>query len=587
MQIFNVPLVGVFSLQILVVFAAFAAVIAVLSVQQEKEFKDALYKQLALQQGAAATDIMAPLLEREKQFDLMARMYTMHTADGGEPGTGYRYTVPSERTASFDSMRPFHCLFYTLIEQDPTVSMVLMVNQTSPFDPITHRSKWNVFVMDSTSIIYAHNEAAHACFYALLPSFGVAGSPLENPTSDGIYPACDGFAAMIGPQPIDTAELLGDDSGHETMWTRPMTFFNTITRESFHAIIYGVALNAPSPNWLKQMALITIHTGHFRPILEASAPTSESATALFVADLRVYHPNTEDMFLVTGKIGFNDTIRPPTGSNADSETNAWRGGQTPDPVLNDVYAAARRRCFSGAAASSRFTLPENPCAGAAIFDVKSGGHEYTASAVRVVYNRTKIDWLLLQYTPREEFFGASDRSRTTGIVIGVLGAVVVLVSCILIWLSISNPLRRLRANMALAAEMRNDEVELLDPVLMEMSDLVRAFGQMNTKLLRARPFLPQSLLCGEDVDTDENVESDDEGNGRSEFGASAILRGDCTTATSGFDTARATRTTADRSSHRQTAESSRYTTNAKGHGGAHIGNALVRHRDPPRRRPLR
>ena len=121
-----------------------------------------------------------------------------------------------------------------------------------------------------------------------------------------------------------------------------------------------------------------------------------------------------------------------------------------------------------------------------------------------------MNWLLLEYTPRKDFFGDSDRARATGIAIGAVGGVIVLVACVLIWLAIQLPLRRLGASMGLAADMRNDEVVHSDPILLEIGALSDAFRQMNAKLLAARPFLPQSLLRASNS-SDGEYDDEDEG----------------------------------------------------------------------------
>ena len=150
---------------------------------------------------------------------------------------------------------------------------------------------------------------------------------------------------------------------------------------------------------------------------------------------------------------------------------------------------------------------ENNCSKSAV--------EIGSNIISLVHMTTTYEFRMdfLQVTPRDFFFAAGQRAMVTGVAIGVAAAVLVLVSCVVIWFAIQRPVKRLRESMQLAAVLRNDEVTDTSSVLTEINLLSESFQQMNKKLLQARAFMPQSML----VTTDDSAEgaheseSDDEG----------------------------------------------------------------------------
>eukprot|EP00658_Telonema_sp_P-2_P061157 TRINITY_DN4990_c0_g1_i3.p1 TRINITY_DN4990_c0_g1~~TRINITY_DN4990_c0_g1_i3.p1 ORF type:complete len:608 (-),score=138.80 TRINITY_DN4990_c0_g1_i3:613-2436(-) len=152
--------------------------------------------------------------------------------------------------------------------------------------------------------------------------------------------------------------------------------------------------------------------------------------------------------------------------------------------------------------------------------------EHGDDIISLMYMTTQYGYRmhLFQITPRGYYFAAGEKSAVIGIVIGVVAAVVVLMSCVVIWFAVRGPVRRLRESMELAAVMRNDEVSDTSSVLTELDLLSQSFTQMNDKLLQARAFMPQSMLYGgeEGDDTEEDVieDDDDEGDVLVKFGNS-------------------------------------------------------------------
>ena len=589
----SVPLLFIFSLQVALVAGAFAAVILVLSEQQRVEFERALHKQLALQQDKALTAIVQPLRQRKETFEHLVDRYISREvlmtglapprtpiASAGRSGgfsvaewnerdspsnlfanrssspaaaafgplsfvdangdnyadlppwtlPKYDHIIPHDGSTLEDAL-PFYNLFRSMPERDPMVHMVGIVNESAFLAPspaphlgLKPLRTWSMFIVDHMKIVVITYEKARACL--------------------GTYPTMNPSTCLKVTVDYNTTASLGDPDewlGRRGAWSHPGVIVDDVTRERVLGMTF---LLAPEPSRRpRSSAILIFRLEHIKPIIRNATASPSTRGGLFT----YYDGSTYvkyDHYFVTGNVGFPDYQ--PEKSNDYS--GSWTGGETPDPVLNDAFREAKALCFTpgmpptyteppkgNATSSWQNHRRTNPCAESpVVFDITSGGVRYTCSAARALYyDDENFDWMLVQYTPRKDFFAASDAARLTGIIIGCAGALLVLGSCVTIWFAVRLPLLKLKHQMRLAAAMRNDRIAEMNsnpsdprglrPVLSEVADLVVAFKAMNEKLLQARPFLPQSLLAAvhfengaDDSDSTDRFFNDSGGDGNGE-----------------------------------------------------------------------
>eukprot|EP00742_Colponemidia_sp_Colp-10_P011396 GILJ01012653.1.p1 GENE.GILJ01012653.1~~GILJ01012653.1.p1 ORF type:complete len:569 (+),score=102.10 GILJ01012653.1:468-2174(+) len=177
----------------------------------------------------------------------------------------------------------------------------------------------------------------------------------------------------------------------------------------------------------------------------------------------------------------------------------WDMFETPDREMNAAAKEAVAKCSN---------VGDVPCTTMTYLTTDS------VISVHYVKTETDINMLLLQVTPEYYFFGESRKTRLNGILVGAGAAVVVVITCIIIWLAVYRPINTLQDNMELAANMQNDKAEGNSCFLYEIAVLNDTFERMNNKLLQARAFLPQALLVGTDGQGDEmNDDGDDDDEG--------------------------------------------------------------------------
>eukprot|EP00744_Colponema_vietnamica_P005307 GILI01007785.1.p1 GENE.GILI01007785.1~~GILI01007785.1.p1 ORF type:complete len:845 (+),score=135.53 GILI01007785.1:236-2536(+) len=331
-------------------------------------------------------------------------------------------------------------------------------NITGPGAP--KYSTWNLWAVDTTKAFFVQNETVGACL--------------------GVYPLDPALCPKF-TQHFDTAITIGSPERYtaSNSWAAPGRLAEASIPGAYTQLI-SFLINVDPTKRPYSIFCASFALDHVAPIIVANVATANSRTAVYT-EFYDSVVGTTQYRLVGGKFDFLDYDAASfAASGYDFFSSAWIGGKTPDPILNAVFVQSYQM-FANETTSW-------------VFEFSYGGNDYVASVARVVDSESDFNWLLTEYTPREDFFGASDRARMIGILIGVLGALVVLITCILIWVAIRSPLRSLHAGMGLAADMRNDEVVHINPTLSEIRDLNCAFKQMNAKLLVARPFLPQSLL---------------------------------------------------------------------------------------------
>ena len=130
------------------------------------------------------------------------------------------------------------------------------------------------------------------------------------------------------------------------------------------------------------------------------------------------------------------------------------------------------------------------------------------SSLSFTLQYTGDEYGIVQSTPLKYYFAEVDQLRSVMIGLGVACCVIVVALSIVVAVAILHAIRHLLANMALAAQMKNDRTTFITTFLYEADRLAKGFGNMNDKLLEARAYLPQHLLVTSD---DSAVEDDDEG----------------------------------------------------------------------------
>ena len=186
----------------------------------------------------------------------------------------------------------------------------------------------------------------------------------------------------------------------------------------------------------------------------------------------------------------------------------WGMFATPDREMNAAAKEAMDRCpytSTGVGAISSGLNGNSNTNGGACTQLTYLTAEAVVS-VHYLATSSDINMMLLQLTPEYYFFGESRKTRLNGILVGAGAAVIVLITCVIIWLAVHRPLRILRDNMELAAIMQNERAEPNPCFLREIASLNDGFERMNSKLLLARAYLPQALLVGEDEEEAEEEE---------------------------------------------------------------------------------
>ena len=508
---FSIPLLAVLGAQVIIVVGAFTAVILVLSEQQRTEFKDSLYRQLAVRQRYVLASVSNPVVRRIETFEFYVKQYM----NGYNNDKSFRSPSDEANTYSLDYALDFYNHFYALPRYDSGVVMVMfgntsnaftypLVNGTAPRNP----RKWNMWMADRAKLAVIQNDLADACIgsYPLVAIPASCYTKLMMP-----YPTGNAWGSMKDyterPKSLGGAIYISDP---------------TLSNDKIHAVTFRMNFEANFPfsgpndptipaSWVtpqsRQNRFVfaqSIGIAHVHPLLLDLSTQTSSRSALFSFNPKSFEDGVEYR-LISAKKDFPDFNEEILAATGDSMAAMWKGGATPDPVLNAVFFAAE------------FMFPN--ATDSAAFEVSVGGSKYVASAGRIYNSQSDLNWLLIEYTPRADFFGASDRARAVGIIIGVVAAAVVLAVCGLIWLAVQMPLMRLRGDMELASNMQNDKVDTSStPILTEVAALNSSFLLMNAKLLAARPFLPQSLLRGSTNTTDEEEDEEEDGEAYDEVG---------------------------------------------------------------------
>ena len=173
----------------------------------------------------------------------------------------------------------------------------------------------------------------------------------------------------------------------------------------------------------------------------------------------------------------------------------YRAGSSPVKDINDAYQTALSKCAEEDCTKVTITLGKDTV--------------HTAYAIkRPEYN---LDLLVVQVVPRAYFFASTDRTFAITLGLSIGSCVFVVVGCVFLLILIQRPLASLMTNMMEAAELHNDRVEHTATYLRDISQLSFVFDSMNQQLLIARSFVPEAVLLGKSVDSDDDDGKDEEG----------------------------------------------------------------------------
>ena len=246
-----------------------------------------------------------------------------------------------------------------------------------------------------------------------------------------------------------------------TKWIRPGVFVNPITGVSQHTTTVTHPIEFDTTLGVATLSVaLTLMTKYLVGLAKDSLLTPTSRGLL----LALIEPTSN--YIIAGM----QTNAPEYDVAAE---NLYTTSNFPDQAIVSEYFSTTARC----------RVADN-----CTFYAEEHGRNIRS----IIFMTTQYGFRmhLFQITPRDHYFAAGERSATIGIVIGVVAAVVVLLSCVVIWFAVRGPVRQLRESMELAAVMRNDEVQDTSSALTELNLLSISFMQMNDKLLQARAFMP-------------------------------------------------------------------------------------------------
>ena len=451
----SIPLWLVFALQSLVVSGAFVAVILVLSLQMESQYKGSVYDKILLRQELTNNALTTPIITRERSHTQLATRLSLD---------------PTLRLQIGDTLAT------------PTVQQFFNVSYFNIFrDPLAYN-------------IYQHR---------LIPN-------ITDPTGSG-------FSALYYQVAGMTSDLiLGVSDLNDRV---------TIARNPTYPLQFATTFRVPL------VVRGTIGSTHDYPHWgEASIIPAGSVSSIPKFTVRLMHPIAFNATANAASFALSYTIDVmylvglATQAALTPSSSLLLVGGSGDKILCNVNAGTTLFNDANVTTWSLDTLPNQAIVHSfrkanGVCSVSFNCTYYTgeegSNLVSLQHMTTDYNFQmsLLQITPRSFYFADGERSIAIGIVIGVVAAVAVLVTCVVIWFAVRGPVRRLRESMELAAVMRNDEVSDTSSVLTELDLLGRSFTQMNEKLLQARAFMPQSMLyngsAGE-LEEDEFGESEGE-----------------------------------------------------------------------------
>lgn len=176
----------------------------------------------------------------------------------------------------------------------------------------------------------------------------------------------------------------------------------------------------------------------------------------------------------------------------DNNDDMWSAGRSSSSTLNEAFH---------------------------IMNPKKGVDERDDS-VRVVYSGNRIissiniatdsdiNFVIIQSTPIEYYFGTIYALRGLMIGLGVTSACVVVAVCVVVVVLIRRSISEIESGMLLAAVLKNDQVKHSRSLIKELDELCVAFSRMNAKLGAARAFMPQSMLVSSS-DGEQTMDEDE------------------------------------------------------------------------------
>jgi class 3 adenylate cyclase/HAMP domain-containing protein len=461
----TIPLWLVFTLQSLIVCGAFLAVILVLSLQQQDQYKASVFREIELQQAVSNNALTSPIITRERILSQLARRMDR------DPSLWFNI---GDTMQSVNIQRFMNLTYFTMYE-DPIAYVITQFRRAPSANDTnaTSLSDLNYGFAGITSDLLL-----------LVSNFNDTAIIAPNPA----YPLQFGFTFEV------PSVIQGDQTVRSpvTIWGGSLVFVDFVSGATkfISSLSYPLVYN--SSLGIVELSLAYSIDVHYLVGLTKSSLLTPDSEAILVERQ-------------TGNILANFNVGA-TLFNA-ATTLPWSTTTFPNQDVVAEFQSLDATCSLA-----------NNCTKYA--------EEHHEHIVSLQHMTTDFGFRLslLQTTARSFYFAAGERSVIAGAVIGVVAAVVVLVSCVVIWCAVRGPVRRLRESMELAAVMRNDEVDDTSSVLTELDLLSQSFTQMNGKLLQARAFMPQSMLFGgedgDDEDEVEAVDADEEGAALSYLGAS-------------------------------------------------------------------
>ena len=481
----TIPLWGVFFLESLVVAGALVGVILVLILEQHADFHETLFRRLMLRHLNARDSFLATVFQEEALMNALVSDLSQNAE---------RRSILVDNTDNLDDLRDFYnggmnVLQYarraTYIGQyvrSPTTRVMYNGAEVPFYNLAVARVGGEVVLSKNSSWI----------MLAVPPADNSVHYPLTN-LSNQLFSALVPFDSAASLFPVIDPNDSTERGCRE--WTAAKVLYDLQTMSLLQAYLVSLAGTPRSPitnvsDYLGHGMTIVVDLSNAIPLVKQLSLSTESTTVLF---------DNRERTILAGQVNFGELIDPVTVA-------PYILPNTPDAVLNAAFYKLDSQCGVKVVSTCN----------SSVFAMDLEGVKYIVSAIRITTS-TRLNMFLLQYNRKSDLFSAFEVNTVRGIVIGIVAAVVVVATCVGIWIAIVRPIARLQRQMEMASSMFNHEAmddvaAYQTSVLSEVSALQASFIAMNDKLLQARPYLPQALLITADDDKDQD-ESEMAGSG--------------------------------------------------------------------------
>lgn len=485
---FSCPVIVLLAIQCVLIAIGFTALITMTAVRTDSLTTNMVQEKVHVDLEYARLSILTPLQEYEKTILLVRNRYLTQSAVQGKE-------MCSDDSPNFAASEPFLSDGVLVRLTHPQVAYVFHLRKSKQhFSPVTGEAELCACAAIPTGVltlVNGTNRFSAPVTQVLLEhkALGILPWISRNDRIDFLYglvrfgtpyfswntilyydeDARNGFLYLIGFAPNEVVRTIN----------------GTIT-ETFRPVVTGPQTLDPTLSATSTTG-IAINFTSFGPILANVTPHIEGAhTSVYNLD-RMELVGTSEPFKLF-----------------DSARRLYKAGQSPSASINEAYNTMVGDFLQTT------TIPSISNGGSTIrkvattFRVKFDVDGRVISSTPIT-TLSGINFVVIQSTPSEHYFTETKELLTQLLALGAGIGVAILLICVVVGVSIRMPLGKMRSAMELAATMRNDQVISTNSFLTDLDVLCAALDQMNIKLLQAREFMPQALLCD-----DSNEEGDED-----------------------------------------------------------------------------